>query len=62
MIKLRDRFGYYTNPGPAGITRMWYDGPILVIWVGRFYIDLSYTRLAAWALRDWFGDGRHDDA
>ena len=50
------RFYWYRNPEPTGVYKFWYDGPMLAIWFGPFCLDLSYTRFAAWVLRDYFND------
>jgi hypothetical protein len=38
----------------TGVYKGWFDGPIYVIRLWRFGIDLSGTRLASWLLRGWF--------
>jgi hypothetical protein len=53
---LLKRLNWDWKPPRTGIHKLWYDGPILAIWIGFFCIDLSYTRLASWALRNYFED------
>ena len=57
-VMTRERIGWQWWPLMFGWRRLYYDGPLLVFWLGFAYLDLSYTKLAYQTMHKDFKNGK----